>query len=161
MSEAPAAVATEAATSEAVVVRLGPGRFAVDLAGVAEVGRVPALTRVPRVPAWLAGVANWRGRVLPVLDLRALLGAQPQALGAGARLVVLAAEGVTVGLVVDLVEGTETLLREPDPSPSTLPASAAALLAGQLPHEGGPIAVLDVTAVLRLRESLPRARRSA
>ena len=45
------------------------------MADVAEVASVPGVTRVPGAPAWLAGVANWRGRMLPVLDLRPLLGA--------------------------------------------------------------------------------------
>ena len=42
---------------------------------VAEVGRLPKLTRVPGTPEWLSGVANWRGRILAVLDVRPLLGA--------------------------------------------------------------------------------------
>src|SRR4051812_6097795 len=53
--------------NETVVIRLGDGRFAAELDAVAEVGRVPAVTRIPGAPAWLAGVANWRGRLLPVL----------------------------------------------------------------------------------------------
>ena len=38
---------------------------------------VPPMSRVPGCPRWLAGVVNWRGRVLPVVDPRTLLGAEP------------------------------------------------------------------------------------
>ena len=62
-----------AALTELVLVRLGGCRYALPMASVAEVGRPPALTRVPGLPAFVAGVANWRGRVLAVLDLRGLL----------------------------------------------------------------------------------------
>ena len=55
---------------ELVLVRLGGCRYALPMASVAEVGRPPGLTRVPGLPSWVAGVANWRGRVLAVLDLR-------------------------------------------------------------------------------------------
>jgi purine-binding chemotaxis protein CheW len=158
---APAVVDDAAADSDAVVVRLGAGRFAVALASVAEVGRVPAVTRVPGMPGWVGGVANWRGRVLPILDLRSLLGADETTLGPGARLLVLAAEGVTVGLLVEAVEGTAVVAASAEPFPATLAGPAARLLAGQVPHEDGPVAVVDVGAVLRMRESLPRGRRSA
>ena len=150
-----------AVDSDAVVVRLGSGRFAVSLGSVEEVGRVPAVTRVPGTPGWVAGVANWRGRILPILDLRSLLGATEAPLGADARLLVLSAEGVSVGFLVEAVEGTAVVAASAEPFPATLSGSAAGLLAGQLPHADGPVAVLDVDAVLRMRESLPRGRRSA
>ena len=44
------------------------------MADVAEVTALPPVTRLPGAPAWLAGVANWRGRMLPVLDIRTLVG---------------------------------------------------------------------------------------
>ena len=160
-SPAPATADDAAADADAVVVRLGTGRFAVSLACVAEVGRVPSVTRVPGTPGWVAGVANWRGRILPILDLRSLLGAAETPLDNQARLLVLSADGVSVGLLVEAVEGTAVVAATAEPFPATLAGSAARLLAGQLPQPDGPVAVLDVDAVLRMRESLPRGRRSA
>ena len=155
-----------AADSDAVVVRLGEGRFAVGLGQVAEVGRVPTVTRVPGLPAWVAGVVNWRGRVLPTLDLRALLGAEHTPLTGAARLVVLAVDDVSVGLVVDRVDGM-TVLGDDVAAlpaallPAVLPDTGSGLVRGQVPRPDGPVAVLDVEAVLRLREALPRPRRTA
>lgn len=150
-----------AVDSDAVVVRLGTGRFAVALSSVAEVGRVPTVTRVPGTPGWVAGVANWRGRILPILDLRSLLGATETPLAGTARLLVLGADAVSVGMLVEGVEGTAVVAASAEPFPPSISGSAAGLLAGQLPHPDGPVAVLDVDAVLRMRESLPRVRRSA
>src|SRR3954467_14872321 len=81
--------------SDAVVVRLGSGRFAVSLGSVEEVGRVPGLSRVPGTPGWGGGGAHRRGRILPILDLRTLLGAVEAPLGSASRLLVLSAEGVS------------------------------------------------------------------
>jgi len=145
--------------TEAVVVRLGSGRFAVDLAEVGEVGRVLAITRIPGSPSWLAGVANWRGRLLPVLDLRPLLGADATPLDARARLVVVTADGIIAGLVVDAVDGTD-LLGDVDDLPMAVAGGGTDLLLGQVPRDDGPIAVLDARAVLRLRDQLPRRRSS-
>jgi chemotaxis signal transduction protein len=151
----------EADAGEAVVVRLGSGRFAVSLESVAEVGRVPAVTRIPGGPDWLAGVANWRGRLLPILDLRGLLGADRSPFGSSARLLVLVDDGISAGLVVDAVEGTGALGSDIDEFPAALAGPGATLLRGQVPRDDGPVAVIDPAAVLRLRETLPRARRTA
>jgi purine-binding chemotaxis protein CheW len=149
----------DASAIGAVVVRLGGSRFAADLDAVSEVGRVPVVTRVPGAPAWLAGIANWRGRLLPVLDLRSTLGGEPTPLGRHARLLVLTADGMSAGLVADAVEGTVQLDADVDELPVALAAAGSDLLSGQVPHVDGPIAVIDVAAVLRLRDQLPRGRR--
>ena len=146
--------------NESVVIRLGEGRFAAELDAVAEVGRVPSVTRIPGAPNWLAGVANWRGRLLPVLDLRSLLGAPDARFGNASRLLVLSLDGVSAGIVVDSVEGTGVLDAAVEEFPAALADRGSFLLAGQVPSADGPIAVLDIHAVLRLREQLPRARRA-
>lgn len=149
------------APEEVVVVRLGGSRYALPMGAVAEVGRPPGLTRVPGVPAWLAGVANWRGRVLAVLDLRPLLEAAAGDLDRRARLVVLHRGGVPVGLLTEGVEGTHVLEPEQvEASLAHLPGTAAELLLGQVTDEEGPCGVLDLDAVYRLSDSLPRARRA-
>ena len=146
--------------TDAIVVRLGNGRFAVDMASVAEVGRAPAVTRVPGVPAWLSGVANWRGRILPVIDLRTLLGGEGDDPHERRRLLVLVSGSIVVGMLVDSVDGTTTLT-EIAVFPATSTVGSSALVCGQVPREDGPIAVLSVEGMLRLRDQLPRGRRSA
>lgn len=156
------AAAPPSAVEEVVVVRLGGSRYALPMGSVAEVGRPPELTRVPGLPGWLAGVANWRGRVLSVLDLRPLLAAPAVDLDRRARLVVLHRNGVPVGLLTEGVEGTRLLdLEQVEPALAHLPGSAADLLAGQTTDGAGPCGVLDLDAVFRLPDSLPRARRAS
>jgi purine-binding chemotaxis protein CheW len=149
------------AQTDAIVVVLGSGRFAVDLALVAEVGRAPAVTRVPGLPVWLAGVANWRGRILPVIDLRTLLGAEAAPFDERGRLLVLSDGNVVVGMLADAVDGTTMLGGDVAAFPPASGPVGSALLSGQVPRDDGPIAVLDVSAILRLRDQIPRGRRSA
>jgi purine-binding chemotaxis protein CheW len=145
-----------------VMLRLGGARYAVGMSAVAEVGRLPRLTRVPGTPNWLAGVANWRGRILAVLDLRPLLDATSTPTGSLGRLVVLTEGTVTVGLLTEGVQGVVSCDAERiDPPPMTLDSETGALLIGQFAEPTGPIAVLDPTAVLKLRLRLPAARRTA
>ena len=148
--------------TELVIVRLGGCRYALPMSSVAEVGRPPGLTRVPGLPAWVAGVANWRGRVLAVLDLRSLLAAETGPLDRRGRLVVLSHGGVRVGVLVEAVAGGAHLDPEAvEPALAHLPTTTGSLLAGQVTDAEGPYGVLDLDAVLALAEQLPRARRAS
>jgi chemotaxis signal transduction protein len=151
-------IAAAEAPADAVVVRLGDGRFAVALHEVAEVGKVPTITRVPGAPHWVAGVVNWRGRILAVLDLGLLLGADGAAKAVGARLVVLVTDVASVGVLVDGVEGTAALGDDHEPVPAAISGVGADLVRGLASREDGPVALLDVDAVIRLRAELPRKR---
>lgn len=145
-----------------VVVRLGGGRFALPMSDVAEVGRLPGLTRVPGTPPWVAGVANWRGRILGVLDLRLLLDVAPDG-GAldDRRLVVLSRQGVAAGVLAERVEGVVDVDPEQlEPALLTLPAEAGALLEGQITDDEGPVGVVDAAAVFALRSRVGMARRA-
>jgi chemotaxis signal transduction protein len=143
----------------AVVLRLGGSRYAVDMADVAEVAPLPRVTRVPRTPTWLLGVANWRGRVLPVLDLRPLFAAASVPLASSARLVVVSRDDLIVGVVAEAVPGVHDAdLTSAAPAPPTLPADASALITGQVADRDGPIAVLDAAAVLALSDRVDRRR---
>ncbi|MDX6265932.1 MAG: hypothetical protein QOD70_672, partial [Frankiales bacterium] len=136
--------------TEVVVVRLGGSRYALPMHAVAEVGRPPGLTRVPGLPGWLAGIANWRGRVLAVLDLRPLLAAPVTAFDRRARLVVLHRAGVAVGLLTDGVEGTHFVGAEQlEPALAHLPDTASDLLLGHTTDAGGPCGVVDHDALNR------------
>ena len=153
--------ATPPPAAEVVVVRLGGCRYALPMPAVAEVGRPPSLTRIPGVPSWVAGVANWRGRVLAVLDLRPLLAAESTPLDRRGRLVVLTRNGVSAGLLTEGVEGTADVESDAvEPSLAHLPTTTGALISGQITDADGPVGVLDLDAVFGLSDTLTRSRRA-
>lgn len=132
------------------------GRWAVPMVDVAEVGPATAVTRVPSLPPWLPGVATWRGRVLAVLDLAVLLGGPSPRDAGGTRMVVLRRGEVDLGLLCAEVTGTaEVAAADVGAVPPTMGGPAARVVQGQFVDEQGPVALLDVSAVLALRELLP------
>lgn len=140
-----------------VVVRLGGGRYAVCAPDVAEVAALPRATRVPGTAAWVTGVVNWRGHVLPLLDVRTLLGLDAGPLPSSARLVVISAEGLEAGLVAEAVAGLVEVPPDLEPAPSTLAPGAGRLVSGLA--DGGPagrVAVLGTAALLALRTRASR-----
>lgn len=94
--------------------RLGGERFVVARDDVREVLMLPqSLTRVPGARAWIRGLANVRGHLLPIADLRAFLGAGEAGGERSARVLVANDAEFPVGLVVDEVYGFRRfLLRE-------------------------------------------------
>ncbi|MDQ7048175.1 MAG: chemotaxis protein CheW [Enterobacterales bacterium] len=85
-----------------VTFQVGDEHFAFSMEQVAEIVRVPLTVSVPLTPPALVGLANLRGNVLPVLDLRRLL--QLESLESDDATRVLVADvGQPVGLIVDRV----------------------------------------------------------
>jgi twitching motility protein PilI len=71
-----------------------------------EVLGVPApLTRVPGAKGWILGLANVRGTLLPIIDLRAYLGGGQTPMARTARIIVVNHREIPAGLVVDEVLG--------------------------------------------------------
>jgi purine-binding chemotaxis protein CheW len=135
-----------------VVVRLGSGRYGVCAPDVAEVIPLPRLTRVPNTSAWLCGVGNWRGHVLPVVDLRPLLGLPMTPLPSSARVVVVSVDDVEVGIIAEAVAGLIEVPESCDAPPVTLTGTAADLVVGLADGGvGGPVAVLATSGLLGLR----------
>jgi len=89
-------------------VRAGGHAYGVPVEAVVEVTRMVALAPLPGAAPWLAGMADLRGVPVPVVDLAARLGRQPQTPVLDRRIVVTAGSGGPaglVGLVVDEVSG--------------------------------------------------------
>src|SRR5882672_8096342 len=54
--------------------KLGPESYGIGILKVQEIIGMLAVTRMPRTPAYVRGVVNLRGKVIPVLDLRLKFG---------------------------------------------------------------------------------------
>ena len=76
--------------------------FAVDMAPVQEIIRVPDVVRVPLAPRTLDGLSNLRGKVLPIISLRRVFGFEERVHDDSTRALVIDF-GQPLGFVVDKV----------------------------------------------------------
>ena len=92
----------EQQSRQLVVFALGADEYGVPIASVQEIIRHAPPRPIPGSPPHVLGVINLRGRIIPVVDLRARFGvvADPPA---DAKIVILELGEVTVGVVVDEV----------------------------------------------------------
>jgi purine-binding chemotaxis protein CheW len=104
---APAAAATATNIGQYLSFTLEEGVFAVAISQVREIIQYSQMTPVPLMPAFVRGVINLRGAVVPVIDLQARLGRAPAGVGERTSIVVFEAhcddERHELGLMVDAV----------------------------------------------------------
>src|SRR3982751_1124857 len=69
--------------------KLGRESYGFPVLGVREIIRLSPITPVPRMPAYIKGVINLRGKVVPILDLRAKFQLTSESYGERACIVVV------------------------------------------------------------------------
>lgn len=79
-------------------------RFALETCYVKEVARVRDLTPVPTAPAYLEGICNVRGAIMPAFDLRKLMGAAPPGLADRAYMIVVGGSAAEFAILADSVD---------------------------------------------------------
>jgi twitching motility protein PilI len=92
--------------------RIGDRHFVSSIAEVNEILTPPAVTLVPGAKSWLLGVANVRGNLVPVVDLRDFIGASHGPNTDTTRVLVVRQHGGSVGLMVDEVHGQRSFSEE-------------------------------------------------
>ena len=141
-----------------VVFELANESYGINIAVVESIIKMQAITQLPQTPAYIKGVTNLRGTVLPVVDLRVRFGLEPQPDTKQTRVIVVTMGNLKVGLMVD---GVSEVLRVAEgliePLPSMVNSVNADFLTGIVRLEDRLIILLEVEKVLDLHEqqSLP------
>lgn len=98
---------------QGVVFEIGGQRLVAPMGQVSEVLSMPEYTSLPLVKSWMLGIANIRGRLLPLTDLADFLQVPslvPQM--SQRKVIVVEYNNVLSGLLVDQVLGIEQFTRE-------------------------------------------------
>jgi purine-binding chemotaxis protein CheW len=129
---------------------VGDEVFAVDMAPVQEIIRVPDVVRVPLAPATLDGLANLRGKVLPIISLRRIFGNPERSYDDATRAVVIDL-GQPLGFVVDRVASVVGVdVRQIEDAAGISSTVRSELVSGLLKDVGGHamVMVLDFARLI-------------
>lgn len=119
--------------------------FAADIHAVRGIHRLIELTRVPKSPAEIAGVINLRGKILPVVNMRRVLGFPQVEWGDQTRIVVIESDGREAGFIVDRVHEVLRIdAGEIDPGPEMPGTLDADFIRGIAGLEERLLIVLDL-----------------
>ena len=123
--------------------------YAVAILKVQEIIRMKEITRVPNSPAFVEGVINLRGKVIPVVDLRKKFDLAEKENDEQSRIMIMDIQGITMGLVVDSVS---EVLRIPsntvEPTPPMASNISAEFIKGIAKLEDRLIILLDMDRLL-------------
>jgi len=129
--------------SEFLTFRIGTEEFCVDIMSVREIRGWSPATTLPHSPAFVCGVINLRGTVLPIIDLADRLGFSPTQPTARHVIIVVQVGRQSIGLLVDAV--SDILMQPPDSiqeTPDIAAENVRAFVRGVLAIEGRMISLI-------------------
>lgn len=95
--------------------------YGVNVLKVREIIRMPIITRVPNTPHYVQGVINLRGKVIPIIGMRARFGLNAAPHDNYTRIMVMDVSGELMGFIVDSVsEVIRISANEIQPSPAVV-----------------------------------------
>jgi purine-binding chemotaxis protein CheW len=125
----------------ACLVVLAGSLFAVDVAHAREVAVFDTLTAVPRSASVLLGVANLRGLVVPIVDVRPLLGLPAHRPGALIKGLVVEEGSVRAAIAIEAALGLEAF-------DQMITAERSEYVQGMLPRGEETVALLDTASLI-------------
>jgi purine-binding chemotaxis protein CheW len=129
--------------------QVGEQEYAFRIEQIQEIVNLGKLTRLPQVPSFLEGVANLRGSIIPVVNLRLLLGLERREADADTRTIVVNVGARIMGCVVDRVS---QVMRIPEesilPAPETVTGGDASYVQGFARIDDRLIILLDIGQML-------------
>ncbi|MHB8287166.1 MAG: chemotaxis protein CheW, partial [Caulobacteraceae bacterium] len=147
--------AAGASNERFLIISLGAESYGLPIAKIDEVARLPnALTRLPRAPAYVLGVMNLRGRIIPIID-QGLRFSSPGADAASRRVVVASFGALQAGFVVDAVARIIEIDATEIHSAPRLNADADRVIdrVAQVEADGDVILLIDPKALLDSAEA--------
>jgi purine-binding chemotaxis protein CheW len=141
--------------AQIVTFRLGDELFAADIFSVERVLRYTQPTPVPNVPAWIEGVIDYQGRVVPVIDLRKRFELPEAPIPADGRILVLTVDDEWVAVTVDGV--LDVTLLDPSrlaPPPALFRGLAASYLRGVVRRGERLVVFLEVARLFATDERI-------
>lgn len=133
---------------------LGAEEYGLDVTKVQEIIRMLPITRVPRAPAFIRGVINLRGRIVPVLELRTRLGMPSVEEARETCIVVVRSGELIMGIVVDQVRDVLDIVdAEIQPVPDFGISIDMTYLCGLARREQRVVLLMDIERILTRDEA--------
>lgn len=91
---------------------LGKESYGIEIKYVIEIMGIQSITEIPELPAYVKGIINLRGKIIPVLDVRLRFKKEPNDYNDRTCVIVVDIKNVSIGLIVDKVAEVVTILEE-------------------------------------------------
>jgi purine-binding chemotaxis protein CheW len=140
-------------TSEFLTFRLGQEEYGIDILRVQEIRGYDSVTPIANSPAFLKGVINLRGTIVPIVDLRIKFQVCAAAYDQFTVVIILNIGSRVVGVVVDSVSDVTMLSGEQiRPTPELGGAVDTSYIKGLAPVADRMLILLDIEKMMLARD---------
>jgi purine-binding chemotaxis protein CheW len=151
---APKEAAPNRAAGKYLTFVLGANSYGLPILKVREIIRLCDITPIPRMPDYVRGVINLRGKIVPVIDLRLKLGLPQVATSSRTCIVVVLVKMATatklMGLIVDALEEVFLIAAEDmEPAPDFGPGVATGYIQNMAKTKGQVKALLNIDHIVK------------
>lgn len=142
------------ATNQIVSFRLANEEYGVDIMRVQEIILPGEITEMPEVPAYICGLINLRGHVIPIVDLRKRFGLPVSERDEHTRIIVVNVGTRTIGMVVDAVNEVLRINDEQlEPPPSSIVGIEHVYIKALVKFDDKLLILLDIESILSREEA--------
>lgn len=131
--------------------RLQSGEYAIPIIKVREIINMPTITSLPQSPPYLKGVADLRGSVIPLVNLKQLIHV-PEGKDEATKVIVIASGRITYGILVDGITGVISIEESAVESPESLPQGLTDKVEGVAKLDNRLIVILDALKLIPLQD---------
>jgi purine-binding chemotaxis protein CheW len=144
-----------------VAFHVGQGDYALDIMRIKEIINPLQVTAVPKAPAFIEGVVELRGAILPIVDLRKRFDLPATTPTRSTKILIVGIDvggrRMIVGLVVDGVSEPIRVPRDQLRQAPPLTVGATPYFSGMVHHSGKILMLLDLDAILSSTEKISLA----
>jgi purine-binding chemotaxis protein CheW len=143
----------DSTTYQFVGFRLDGEDYAIAITKIQEIIVMKPITRIPQVPAFIEGLINLRGSVIPIVNLRTLFGLTPREIDDETRTIIVNVGDRTIGYIVDEVTQVMRIAGDQiQPAPVTITAVSKQHIAGLARLEDRLLIILEIERLLKPEE---------
>ena len=145
------------ANIQLVTFQLGNEQYGIDIMDVEAIVKVEQVREIPNSPAYVEGIFNLRGEIIPVINLhrrfsirKANLSEEDQLL---AGFIIVRVDGMQLAIIIDRVSRVVTInLNEVQPPPQMISGIGAEYIQGVVNRDDHYLIILDIKRLFNLRE---------
>ncbi len=137
------------AEKQYVVFELGKEEYGIDIMNVKEIVPYQESVKIPNAPVFVNGIINFRGNVIPIVDLKKKFNLPECTVDSNTRIIVINLENKQIGFIVD--EASQTLRLEDeniDPTPDVISSVDRRYITGVGKLDNRLIILIDLEKVL-------------
>lgn len=140
-----------------VTFQLGEELYGIDIMDVKEIVRIQETRQLPNAPAYVEGLYNLRGEIIPIINLhkrfhlkRAVLGEDEELLSG---FIIIEVAGMKLGVIIDKIERvTPVEVKEIQPPPQMLSGIGTEYIQGVVNQKSGYLIILDIKRLFNAKE---------